>query len=139
MASWAAQNGVAFVEGTDKYCGYTNTQALKAYVNNHAVTSPLMSNLDYYNSTSGPARPNGTSQYYIPSAPAMKDIGNLSGSTWNFSNKVSGMGGTAFSNAQYWTVSETGTTSATSVNPLTGATASSQKASDYKSRYVFAF
>ena len=139
VASWAAQNGVAFVEGTDKYCGYTNTQALKAYVNNHAVTSPLMSNLDYYNSTSGPARPNGTSQYYIPSAPAMKDIGNLSGNTWNFSNKVSGMGGTAFSNANYWTMSETGTTSATSVNPLTGATASSQKTSDYKSRYVFAF
>ena len=139
VASWAAQNGVAFVEGTDKYCGYTNTQALKAYVNNHAVTSPLLSNLDYYNSTSGPARPNGTSQYYIPSAPAMKDIGALSGSTWNFSNKVSGMGGTAFSNANYWTMSETGTTSATSVNPLTGATASSQKTSDYKSRYVFAF
>ena len=139
VASWAAQNGVAFVEGSDKYCGYTNTQALKAYVNNHAVTSPLMSNLDYYNSTSGPARPNGTSQYYIPSAPAMKDIGALSGSTWNFSNKVSGMGGTAFSNANYWTMSETGTTSATSVNPLTGATASSQKTSDYKSRYVFAF
>ena len=139
VASWAAQNGVAFVEGSDKYCGYTNTQALKAYVNNHAVTSPLLSNLDYYNSTSGPARPNGTSQYYIPSAPAMKDIGALSGSTWNFSNKVSGMGGTAFSNANYWTMSETGTTSATSVNPLTGATASSQKTSDYKSRYVFAF
>ena len=139
VASWAAQNGYAFVEGSDKYSGYTNTQALKAYVNNHAVTSPLMTNLDYYNSTSGPARPNGTSQYYIPSAPAMKDVAALSNSTWAFSNKIAEIGGVQFSNAGYWTVLETGTTSATSVNPLTGATASSQKTSDYKARYVFAF
>lgn len=139
VASWAALNGYAFVEGSDKYSGYTNTQALKAYVNKHAVTSPLMSNLDYFNSTSGPARPNGTSQYYIPSAPAMKDVAALSNSTWAFANKIADIGGVKFSNANYWTVSETGTTSATSVNPLTGASASSQKTSDYKARYVFAF
>lgn len=139
VASWASQNGYAFVEGTDKYCGYTNTLALKAYVNNHAVTSPLLSNLDYYNSTSGPARPNGTSQYYIPSAPAMKDVAKLSNMSWAFADKIAGIGGVKFSNENYWTMSETGTTSATSVNPLTGASASSQKTSDYKSRYVFAF
>lgn len=139
VASWAAQNGYAFVEESDKYSGYTNTQALKAYVNNHAVTSPLMANLDYYNSTSGPARPNGTSQYYIPSAPAMKDVAALSNMSWAFADKIAGIGGVKFSNANYWTVSETGTTSATSVNPLTGASASSQKTSDYKARYVFAF
>lgn len=140
VASWASQNGVAFVEGTDKYSGYTNTLALKAYMAaNSDLSSGIVDALNTYNNNTGPGRPNGTSEYYIPSAPAMKDIGNLSGSNWTFSNKVSGMGGTAFSNAQYWTVSETGSTSVTSVNPLTGNTTSSQKTSDYKVRYVFAF
>ena len=139
VASWAAQNGYAFVTDGNLYSGYTNTLALKAYIAAHSgLLSGVVDAFNSYN-TNGPGLPNGTSPYYIPSAPAMKDVGKLSNSTWTFADKVQGAGGVKFSNSQYWTVSETGTSSATSVNPLTGATASSQKTSDYKTRYVFAF
>ena len=139
VASWAAQNGYAFVTDGNQYSGYTNTLALKAYIAAHSgLSSSVVDAFNSYNNN-GPGLPNGTSSYYIPSAPAMKDVAKLSNMSWAFADKVQGAGGVRFSNSQYWTVSETGTTSATMVNPLTGADASSQKTSDYKIRYVFAF
>ena len=139
VASWAAQNGYAFVTDENQYSGYTNTLALKAYIAAHSgLSSGVVDAFNSYNNN-GPGLPNGTSSYYIPSAPAMKDVAKLSNMSWTFADKVQGAGGVRFSNSQYWTVSETGTTSATMVNPLTGASASSQKTSDYKFRYVFAF
>ena len=139
VSDWAAANGYAFVSDGNQYAGYTNTLALKAYVSAHSgLSSAVVEAFNSYNN-SGPGLPNGTSPYYIPSAPALKDVAKLSNMSWAFADKVQGAGGVRFSNSQYWTVSETGITSATMVNPLTGATASSQKTSDYKIRYVFAF
>ena len=139
VSSWAAQNGYTFVTDGNQYSGYTNTLTLKAYIAAHSGLSSGV--VDAFNSygNNGPGLPNGTSPYYIPSAPEMKDVAKLSNMSWVFADKVQGAGGVKFSNAQYWTVSETGTTSATSINPLTGNAASSQKSSDYKLRYVFAF
>ena len=139
VANWAAQNGYTFVTDGNQYSGYTNTLALKAYVAAHSgLLSGVVDAFNSYNNN-GPGLPNGTSSYYIPSAPAMKDVAKLSNMSWAFADKIQGAGGVKFSNSQYWTVSETGTTSATSVNPLTANAASSQKTSDYKLRYVFAF
>ena len=139
VASWAASNGYAFVADGNQYSGYTNTLALKAYIAAHSgLSSGVVDAFNSYNNN-GPGLPNGTSPYYIPSAPALKDVAKLSNMSWAFADKVQGAGGVKFSNSQYWTVSETGTTMATSVNPLTGNTAGSQKTSDYKVRYVFAF
>ena len=137
VSSWAASNGYAFVSDANQYGGYTNTLALKAYIAAHSGLSSGI--VDAWSSFNGPTLPNGTSSYYIPSASAMKDVAKISNSTWNFANKIQDAGGVKFANANYWTASETGTTSATSVNPLTGASSSSQKTSDYKVRYVFAF
>ena len=138
VASWAAQNGYAFVTGST-YSGYTNTLALKAYIAAHSgLSSGVVDAFNSYNNN-GPGLPNGTSQYYIPSAEALKDVAELSNNSWAFADKIQGAGGVRFSNAQYWTVTETGTTMTTSVNPLTGNAAGSQKTSDYKVRYVFAF
>lgn len=138
VASWAAQNGYAFVTGST-YSGYTNTLALKAYIAAHSgLSSGVVDAFNSYNNN-GPGLPNGTSQYYIPSEEALKDVAELSNMSWAFADKIQGAGGVRFSNSQYWTVTETGTTMATSVNPLTGNVAGSQKTSDYKVRYVFAF
>ena len=138
VASWAAQNGYAFVTGST-YSGYTNTLALKAYIAAHSgLSSGVVDAFNSYNNN-GPGLPNGTSQYYIPSEEALKDVAELSNMSWAFADKIQGAGGVRFSNAQYWTVTEKGTTMTTSVNPLTGNTAGSQKTSDYKVRYVFAF
>ena len=139
VATWAAQNGYAFVADGNQYSGYTNTLALKAYIAAHSgLSSGVVDAFNSYNNN-GPGLPNGTSPYYIPSAPAMKDVAKLSNMSWAFADKIQGAGGVRFTNSQYWTVSETGTTMATSVNPLTGNAAGSQKTSDYKLRYVFAF
>ena len=139
VASWAAQNGYTFVTDGNLYAGYTNTLALKAYIAAHSgLSSGVVDAFNSYNNN-GPGLPNGTSSYYIPSAPAMKDVAKLSNMSWAFADKIQGAGGVRFTNSQYWTVSETGTTMATSINPLTGNAAGSQKTSDYKLRYVFAF
>ena len=137
VSSWAASNGYAFVSDANQYGGYTNTLALKAYIAAHSGLSSGI--VDAWISFNGPTLPNGTSSYYIPSASAMKDVAKISNMSWDFANKIQDAGGVKFANANYWTVSETGTTSATSVNPLTGTSSSSQKTSDYKVRYVFAF
>ena len=144
VSSWAAQNGYAFVDGKDKYSGYTNTQTFKAYVNKHSVTSDLISNLDYYNSTSGAPLPNGTSKYYLPSVPAMVDAAKISNGNYaGLSDKLVAAGGTKFNHGYgvtYWTVSENGQTNAYTLSPLLGGTPqSSTKTSDYNARYVFAF
>ena len=137
VSNWAASNGYAFVSDANQYGGYTNTLALKAYIAAHSGLSSGI--VDAWSSFNGPTLPNGTSSYYIPSASAMKDVAKISNMSWDFANTIQNAGGVKFANSNYWTVSETGTTNATSVNPLTGANASSQKTSDYKVRFVFAF
>ena len=137
VSSWAASNGYNFVSDANQYGGYTNTLALKAYVAAHSGLSSGI--VDAWSSFNGPTLPNGTSSYYIPSASAMKDVAKISNMSWDFANKIQNAGGVKFANSNYWTVSETGTSMATSVNPLTGSTAGSQKTSDYKVRFVFAF
>ena len=140
VSNWAAQNGYAFVAGTDKYSGYTNTLALKAYIAAHSgLSSGIVDAITSYNN-SGPGLPNGTSTYYIPSAAAMKDLLSISAGAWTFADKVKNAGGVRFSNTNYWTVSETGSSMAVSMNPVGGGRSDgSQKSSDYKLRYVFAF
>ena len=146
VSDWAAQSGQAFVADVNVYSGYTNTQALKAFISANGASSGIISALNTYNQN-GPGLPNGASTYYIPSAAAMKDIANLSGGTMDFSNKLTGIGGTGLTNAvsgniiYYWTVSEVQYTpaQAVSVRGLMYQSSNKSKTSSSKVRYVFAF
>ena len=146
VSEWAAQSGQAFVADANVYSGYTNTQALKAFISAQGASSGIISALNTYNQN-GPGLPNGTSAYYIPSAAAMKDIANLSGGNMDFSNKLTGIGGTALTNAvsgtiiYYWTVSEVQTTpaQAVAIRGLMYSSTNKSKTSSSKTRYVFAF
>ena len=146
VSDWAAQSGQAFIADVNVYSGYTNTQALKAFISAKGASSGIISALNTYNQN-GPGLPNGASAYYIPSAAAMKDIANLSGGNMGFSNKLTGIGGTALSNAvsgsilYYWTVSEVQTTptQAVAIRGLMYQSTNKSKTSSSKTRYVFAF
>lgn len=139
VSAWAEANGHTFVSDVDKYAGYTNTLALKAYVSAHSGLSSGISDAYTSYNSNGPQLPNGTSSYYLPSAQAMNDVAKLSNMSWDFANKILDLGGVKFANEYYWTVSEAGQTNASSVNPLTGASTNSQKTSTKSVRYVFAF
>ena len=139
VSAWAEANGHTFVSDVDKYAGYTNTLALKAYVSAHSGLSSGISDAYTSYNSNGPQLPNGTSSYYLPSAQAMKDVAKLSNMSWDFANKILDLGGVKFANDYYWTVSEVGQTNASSVNPLTGESTNSQKTSTKSVRYVFAF
>ena len=146
VSDWAAQSGQAFVADVNVYSGYTNTQALKAFISAKGASSGIISALNTYNQN-GPGLPNGASTYYIPSAAAMKDIANLSGGTMDFSNKLTGIGGAALTNAvsgnivYYWTVSEVQYTpaQAVAIRGLMYQSTNKSKTSSSKTRYVFAF
>ena len=140
VSSWANSNGRTFIEGDNKYSGYSNTLTLKAFIaaTNGVLTSTMLNVFDTFRS-SAPTIPNKTSGYYIPSALAMKDVGNISNQSWAFADKILGAGGVRFTNNNYWTVSEAQRSNAWSVNPVTGAASSSGKTSENKTRYVFAF
>lgn len=146
VSEWADQSGQAFVADVNVYSGYTNTQALKAFISAKGATSGIISALNTYNQN-GPGLPNGASTYYIPSAAAMKDIANLSGGTMDFSNKLTGIGGAALTNAvsgnivYYWTVSEVQYTpaQAVAIRGLMYQSTNKSKTSSSKTRYVFAF
>ena len=142
VSSWAAQNGYTFITGEDIYSGYSNTLALKAYISAHSGLSSGI--ISAYNSYSGPALPNGTSTYYLPSAAEMKDVARLSNGNWNFSNKLKGItNGTALQNQKYWTVSEASQSMGVAIKSLglslQEAISYPQKTSEYPFRYVFAF
>lgn len=139
VSAWAEANGHTFVSDVDKYAGYTNTLALKAYVSAHSGLSSGISDAYTSYNSNGPQLPNGTSSYYLPSAQAMNDVAKLSNMSWNFANKILNLGGVKFANDYYWTVSEVGQTNASAVNPLTGESTNSQKTSTKSVRYVFAF
>lgn len=146
VSDWAASSGQAFVADVNVYSGYTNTQALKAFISAKGASSGIISALNTYNQN-GPGLPNGASAYYIPSAAAMKNIANLSGGNMDFSDKLTGIGGTALSNAvsgsiiYYWTVSEVQTTpaQAVAIRGLMYQSTNKSKTSSSKTRYVFAF
>lgn len=147
VSDWAAQSGQTFVADVNVYSGYTNTQALKAFISANGASSGIISALDTYNQN-GPGLPNGVSEYYIPSAAAMKDIANLSGGQMDFSNKLTGIGGVALSNMDsnrnvyyYWTVSEAQytTSQAVAIRGLMYQSTNKSKTSSSKVRYVFAF
>lgn len=139
VSAWAEANGHTFVSDVDKYAGYTNTLALKAYVSAHSGLSSGISDAYTSYNSNGPQLPNGTSSYYLPSAQAMNDVAKLSNMSWDFANTILDLGGVKFGNDYYWTVSEVGQTNASSVNPLTGESTNSQKTSTKSVRYVFAF
>ena len=146
VSEWAEQSGQTFVADVNVYSGYTNTQALKAFISAKGASSGIISALNTYNQN-GPGLPNGASTYYIPSAAAMKDIANLSGGTTDFSNKLTGIGGSALTNAvsgsivYYWTVSEVQYTpaQAVAIRGLMYQSTNKSKTSSSKTRYVFAF
>ena len=145
VSTWASQNGYAFVTGNNQYSGYTNTQALIAFVkNNSGMSSGIISNVNYYNDVNSATLPNGTSKFYVPSVPEMKDIAAISNGQKYFSQKIVNAGGTGFTIVAggYWTSSEstTSTSSAYSHRPMVPNTAvSSTKTDKKKVRYVFAF
>ena len=149
VSDWAIQNGTTFVNDVNKYSGYTNTEALKAFVAAKGCSSGIISAVNTYNNNNQSKLPNGTSSFYIPSASAMKDVANLGGSSGaDFSNKLTGAGGTGFTNAisgtivYYWTVSETtGTTptQAVAVRGMVNQSTNKSKTASSKVRFVFAF
>lgn len=150
---WAIQNGYQSTMGVDwsssmgthrsgtaeLYVGYNNTLALKEFLSERGLTSEMISALNAYN---GPKLPDGASSYYLPSVAEMDAIAAVSNNSWALSDKLSAAGGTKFTNAAYWTVSDSGNSSsnAAKVNPLTGALdGAGMKTNAAKFRYVFAF
>ena len=150
---WATQNGYQSIMGVDwssskgthragtaeMFVGYNNTLALKAFLESRGITSEMLSALNAYK---GPALPSGASSYYLPSVAEMDAIAAVSAMSWALSNKLESAGGAKFTNAPYWTVSESGNSSsnAAKVNPLTGALdGAGMKTNAAKFRYVFAF
>ena len=149
VSSWAAESGQAFVADDNVYSGYTNTQALKAFISAKGASSGIISALNTYNQN-GPGLPNGTSAYYIPSAAEMKDIATLSNGGFGFSNTIKDIGGVGFSNTMsgstvlqcYWTMTEASSAmQAVAVRALdtVNFTSNSMKSATKKVRYVFAF
>ena len=143
VSSWAAKNGYAFVDGSDKYSGYTNTIAIKAYVSAMGCTSGIIASLNSYN---GPKLPNNASSYYLPSYQEMKDVASLSGGGYTLSNQLKGISGAELKNAVdgitkcYWTVSESGANNAYTARALMVESAGSvPKTTSRRVRYVFAF
>lgn len=157
LYEWATQNGYlstmgvdwssskqTYLTGTyDKFVGYNNTAALQAFVANKGITSAMLDAvLSYRKSNGGPTLPNEASQYYLPSYAEMDAIATVSNNTTDLSNKLRAAGGTAFSNAYYWTASDSGNSSsqALKVNPITGDWAGNdQKTNKFRVRFVFAF
>ena len=150
---WATQNGYQSTMGVDwssskgthragtaeLFVGYNNTQALKAFISARGLSSEMISALNAYQ---GPQLPNGASSYYLPSVAEMDAIAAVSNMSWTLSDKLYAAGGTKFTNAAYWTVSDSGNSSsnAAKINPLTGALdGAGMKTNAAKFRYVFAF
>ena len=150
---WAEQNGYQSTMGVDwtsskgthragtaeLFVGYNNTMALKAFLSARGLSSEMINALNSYN---GPKLPNGASSYYLPSVAEMDAIAAVSNMSWALSDKLSAAGGTKFTNAPYWTVSDSGNSSsnAAKINPLTGALdGAGMKTNAAKFRYVFAF
>ena len=150
---WATQNGYQSTMGVDwnsskgthragtaeLFVGYNNTLALKAFLSARGLTSEMISALNAYQ---GPKLPDGASSYYLPSVAEMDAIAAVSNMSWGLSDKLYAAGGTKFTNAAYWTASDSGNSSsnAAKINPLTGALdGAGMKTNAAKFRYVFAF
>ena len=136
---WSSSNGTHRAGTAELFVGYNNTLALKAFISARGLTSEMISALNAYN---GPTLPNGASSYYLPSVAEMDAIAAVSNNSWALSSKLETAGGTKFSNAAYWTVSDSGNSSsnAAKINPLTGALdGAGMKTNAAKFRYVFAF
>ena len=153
VCEWAVENGYQSTMGVDwsssagthragtgdKFVGYNNTLALKAFLSAKGLSSEMIDALNAYN---GPALPNGASQYYLPSVAEMDAVAAVSNNSWALSDKLYAAGGTKFANAAYWTSSDSGNSSsnAAKINPLTGALdGAGMKTNAAKFRYVFAF
>ena len=153
VCEWAVENGYQSTMGVDwsssagthragtgdKFVGYNNTLALKAFLSAKGLSSEMINALNAYN---GPALPNGASQYYLPSVAEMDAVAAVSNNSLALSDKLSTAGGTKFTNAAYWTSSDSGNSSsnAAKINPLTGALdGAGMKTNAAKFRYVFAF
>ena len=136
---WSSSKGTHRAGTADVFVGYNNTLALKAFLSARGLTSEMISALNAYN---GPTLPNSASSYYLPSVAEMDAIAAVSNMSWALSDKLNAAGGTKFTNAAYWTVSDSGNSSsnAAKINPLTGALdGAGMKTNAAKFRYVFAF
>ena len=136
---WSSSKGTHRTGTADKFVGYNNTLALKAFISARGLSSEMISALNAY---SGPKLPDGASSYYLPSVAEMDAVAAVSNMSWALSNKLENAGGTKFANAAYWTVSDSGNSSsnAAKINPLTGALdGAGMKTNAAKFRYVFAF
>ena len=136
---WSSSKGTHRAGTAEMFVGYNNTLALKAFLESRGITSEMINALNAYK---GPTLPSGASSYYLPSVAEMDAIAAVSAMSWALSNKLESAGGTKFTNAPYWTVSESGNSSsnAAKVNPLTGALdGAGMKTNPAKFRYVFAF
>lgn len=137
--NWSSSAGTHRAGTADKFVGYNNTLALKAFLLARGLSSEIINALNAYD---GPALPAGASQYYLPSVAEMDAVAAVPNMTWALSDKLSAAGGTAFTNEAYWTVSDSGnsSTNAAKINPLTGALdGAGIKTNSAKVRYVFAF
>ena len=136
---WSSSKGTHRAGTADLFVGYNNTLALKAFISARGLTSEMISALNAYN---GPKLPDGASSYYLPSVAEMDAIAAVSNMSWALSDKLYAAGGTKFTNAAYWTVSDSGNSSsnAAKINPLTGVLdGAGMKTNAAKFRYVFAF
>ena len=136
---WSSSNGTHRTGTADKFVGYNNTLALKAFLSARGLTSEMISALNAYN---GPKLPDEASPYYLPSVAEMDALAAVSNMSWALSDKLYAAGGTKFTNAAYWTNSDSGNSSsnAAKINPLTGALdGAGMKTNAAKFRYVFAF
>ena len=136
---WSSSKGTHRAGTSDKFVGYNNTLALKAFLSAKGLSSEMISALNAY---SGPKLPDGASGYYLPSIAEMDAVAAVSNMGWALSDKIQSAGGTKFTNAAYWTVSDSGNSSsnAAKINPLTGALdGAGMKTNAAKFRYVFAF
>ena len=141
---WSSSKGTHLTGTYDLFVGYNNTTALQAFTSAKGVTSEMLTAVLNYRKSNGggPTLPNEASQYYLPSYAEMNAIASLSNNSRYLSDKVKDAGGTAFANAYYWVVSDSGNSSsnALKVNPLTGAwNGGDMKTNKFRVRYVFAF
>lgn len=146
IMDWAIENGYVSTEGSNGsqrtgsaglYVGYNNTSAMRDFIKVYSsVTSEILQAVNSYENNNG--RPNGTSEFYIPSVAEMDAIA----ANVTLLNQRMQNCGTSFTNQQYWTSSDcSGSSSwAVAVNPMTGAFAGNKgKTNSLSVRFVFAF
>lgn len=136
-----AYGSYSATEAGKKPSGYSNTELLRELLSIHGeLSSDIINAVNAYSVQ----RPNGTSEWYLPSVHEMTQIYQCYKNN-GLDKLLANAGGTTLSNWEYWTVSETegnDLTYAGTVNPVTGVIKSKQKTSTSSPpylRYLIAF